>query len=317
MRRFPAIIFCLGDCFMQQIKSTVTKAKSYLKTHKKIRIALIVLLALMLLTAVLHPKGRKTFLVMGMDNYGSLNEIGRNDVTMLVQVDFTRAKIDAVTFARDMFIENERGSLNKINTIVRSNDEETLVKRLEDNFGLEIDGWFRVNFSSVFQLVDAIGGVEIELTQQEANYVDKTAGKYPENPLSEGLCHLNGPQALTYARCRKLDNDLGRGQRQGKLMKAMVAQTKHLTVSRIVNVYNSLKHAWRSSLSAAQQASLLAKAVWLRGADVDHIAMPFEGHWRFGEAYGTSGVVADLPANRALLREALGLPAEKTEATGN
>jgi len=296
---------------MQKLQSFFTKAKAYWKAHKIARVALIAAAALIVLAILLHPKGTKTFLVMGMDNYGSLDDIGRNDVTMLVQIDFTRAKIDAVTFARDMFIENERGGLNKINTIVRANDEETLVKRLEDNFGLEIDGWFRVNFSSVFQLVDAIGGVEIELTSQEANYVDRTAGKYPEYPLSEGVCRLNGPQALTYARCRKLDNDLGRGVRQGKLMKAMVAQTKHLTIMRIVNVFNSLKHAWRSSLSAGEQVSLLGQAVWLRGASLNHIGMPFEGHWRFGEAYGTSGVVADLEENRTLLREALGLPAEK------
>lgn len=296
---------------MQKLQSFFTKAKAYCKAHKIARVALIAAAVLIVLVLLLHPKGTKTFLVMGMDNYGSLDDIGRNDVTMLVQIDFTRAKIDAVTFARDMFIENERGGLNKINTIVRANDEETLVKRLEDNFGLEIDGWFRVNFSSVFQLVDAIGGVEIELTSQEANYVDRTAGKYPEYPLSEGVCRLNGPQALTYARCRKLDNDLGRGVRQGKLMKAMVAQTKHLTVMRIVNVFNSLKHAWRSSLSAGEQVSLLGQAVWLRGASLNHIGMPFEGHWRFGEAYGTSGVVADLEENRTLLREALGLPAER------
>ena len=299
---------------MQQNPSAVTKAKAFLKTHKIIAVLLALALVFAVLLTVFHPRGTKTFLIMGMDNYGSLDDIGRNDVTMLVQIDFTRSKINAVTFARDMFIENERGGLNKINTIVRANDEATLVKRLEDNFGLKIDGWFRVNFSSVFQLVDAIGGVKIELTDEEARYVNRTAGAYPEYPLSEGVCHLNGPQALTYARCRKLDNDLGRGVRQGKLMKAMVAQTKHLTVKRVVDVYNSLKHAWRSSLSSAEQLSLLGKAVWLRGAQLDHIGMPFEGHWRFGEAYGTSGVVADLPANRALLREALGLPAEKNTA---
>ena len=137
------------------------------------------------------------------------------------------------------------------------------------------------------------------------------SGRYPEYPLSEGVCHLNGAQALTYARCRKLDNDLGRGQRQSKLLSAMVDQTKRMTAANIIAVFNSLKHAWRSSLSLSEQTGLLFKALWLRGADVERISMPFEGQWKFGNVGDSSGVVADLEDNRTLLLDALGRPQPK------
>lgn len=295
---------------MQTIRTYVHRAAAYLKTHKKARIAAIAALILIVLIIVLHPYGTKTFLVMGIDNYGSLDDVGRSDVMMLVQIDFTRSKISTVTFARDMIIKNTRGGTSKINTIARSSGEEALVESIENNFGVSIDGWFRVNFSSVVQLVDAIGGVQVELTSQEANYINNTEGVYDDTPLSEGLCHLNGGQALCYARCRKLDNDLGRGERQNKLIAAMVQSTKHMTIANIVSVFSSLKHMWRSSLSGAEQLGLLGKAVWLRGAKVVSIGVPFDGTW----SYGDGGIKANLDKNRSMLLDALGLPTPEPAA---
>ena len=87
----------------------------------------------------------------------------------------------------------------------------------------------------------------------------------------------------------------------------MVKQTKRMTAANLVAVFGALKHAWRSSLSLPQQAGLLFKALWLRGAKIEHIGVPFENEWRYGDANGISGVIADLPANRALLLDALNL----------
>ncbi len=295
---------------MDSIRAYASKAKTFLKAHRAVRIVLYAAALFAALWLILHPIGTKTFLILGMDNYGSLDDVGRSDVTMLVQVDFTRARISAVTFARDMFIENENGHLTKINTIVKNKDERTLCDLIEQNFGVPIDGWFRVNFTSVIELVDAIGGAEVELTQAEVKYLaNKGLDVYPDNPLAEGKSRLNGAQALAYARCRKLDNDLGRGERQGKLMSAMVRQTRHLTSAHVASVFTSLKHAWRSSYSIPQQVRLVFQALWLRGAKVQSISMPFEGQWRYGSSGSTNGIVADLQDNKLLLLEALDMPA--------
>ena len=299
---------------MNRYRAYFERAKTFLRQHRLARIACIVLCVFLILSILLHPYGKKTFLVIGMDNYGSLNEVGRSDVTMLIQVDFTRTKISAVTFARDMFVTNENGNPTKINTIVRGKDEQALCDALERSFGVSIDGWFRVNFTTVIELVNAIGGVQVELTQAEAKYVDRTVGVYPEHPLSEGVCHLNGAQALAYARCRKLDNDLGRNERQGKLMAAMVKQTGRMTAANVAAVFSSLKHAWRSSYSASEQVGLLLQALWLRGANVERIAVPFSQQWHYGSVNGVSGVVADLEDSKLLLLDALGLPAPRETA---
>ena len=296
---------------MERIRAAAARLMAYLRSHKRARIACIAALVLLAALIVLHPYGTRTYLVLGMDNYGSLEETGRSDVILLAQVDFTRTRISAVTFARDLFIDNERGRSTKINTVVRSADEQTLCSLIEQNFGVHIDGWFRVNFTTVIELVDAIGGAEVELTDAEARYITRTVGAYPGYPMQEGLCRLNGAQALCYARCRKLDNDMGRGDRQSKLLAAMVRQTRRMTAANVLSVFRSLNHAWRSSLSGLEQVALVGKALWLRGARVDRYAVPCEDTWKYGNANGQSGVVADLDENRTLLLEALNLPAPR------
>ena len=291
------------------MQNKIIDIRSFFSRHKAARVLLILLAVLLVLVIALHPHGTKTFLILGIDNYGSLDDNGRSDVMMLVQVGFDRGKIHAVTFARDIVIPDERNHNVKLNTIVRSQDEDALVSALENAFDLKIDGWFRVNFSSVITIIDAMGGVEIDLTEAEAHYIDKKEGTYPDYPLAEGRCRMNGAQALCYARCRKLDNDLGRGDRQTKLFSALVRQTRKMTAANVVSVVRNMNHAWRSSLSGGEQVKLVFDALWMRGAKVVRCAVPYEGYWR----YGDSSVILNLEENVRLLHESLGLPAPKAE----
>ena len=287
----------------------VSNIKSFFSKHRAAHIALIAAVVLLAFVLIFHPHGTKTFLIMGIDNYGSLNDSGRSDVMMLVQVGFDSGKIHAVTFARDIVVPNEYNKNVKLNTIVRAQDENALIDTLERVFDLNIDGWFRVNFSSVITIIDAMGGVEVELTEAEARYIDNREGVYPEYPLAEGVCRLNGAQSLCYARCRTLDNDLGRGDRQTKLFSALVRQTKKMSAANVVSVVRSMDHAWQSSLSGGEQAKLVFDALWMRGAQVIRSAVPYEGYWHYGE----SSVILNLEENVRLLHETLGLPAPKTE----
>lgn len=293
----------------QELMQSVSKVKSFFCAHKAARVLLVIAAALLAFVLIFHPHGTKTYLITGIDNYGSLNDNGRSDVMMLVQVGFDSGKIHAVTFARDIVVPNEHNKNVKLNTIVRMQDEDALVNTLERVFDLKIDGWFRVNFSSVITIIDAMGGVQLELTDAEARYINGREGEYPDYPLAEGLCRLNGAQSLCYARCRKLDNDIGRGDRQTKLFSALVKQTKKMTAANVVSVVRNMSHAWQSSLSSGEQAQLVFDALWMRGAQVVRSAVPYEGYWHYGE----SSVVLNLDENVRLLHETLGLPEPKTE----
>ena len=273
-------------------------------SYRKKRI-FILLLLIILLYAALRPWGKKTFLLIGMDNYGSLNDTGRSDVMMAVQLDFTRKKITAVTFARDILLNVDNRDL-KINTIVRSKGEEGLVNALEESFGMSINGWFRLNFSSLVSIIDAVGGVPVQISEQEAKYITHEAGLYPTNPLSEGDCLLNGAQSLSFVRCRKLDNDLGRGNRQSRLVSGLVKKSRSISISEMISLFREMNHAWRTSLSMPQQIRLLSQVLFLRGAHVERVGIPFEGMFHYGDSStGDNGILLYLEKNRSLLHEAL------------
>ncbi len=269
--------------------------------------ALLALAALAALFA-LRPRGQETYLVYGVDQYGSLDESGRSDAMMLVRLDHGRRRIFAVSMARDMLIDNGRGARTKINTLVRKESGEggdILSEAVARNFGVQPDGWFRVNFSSLVSVVDALGGVTVTLSAEEARYVDREAGYWPGYPLREGECRLCGGQALWFARCRHLDSDLGRGERQSRLAAALVSELRRMNPLRIRSLYESMNHAWRSSLPAAEQAKLVFRALFARRYAVTRLQLPFEGAWRYGKANDVSGVLPDLEENRRLLEEAL------------
>ena len=106
---------------------------------------------------------------------------------------------------------------------------------------------------------------------------------------------------------------MGRGQRQNRVMAAMVRQTKNLGIGKIIGIFNSLNGVWQSSLSSGEQVRLLASALWLRGAQTTSVGLPFEGTWHYGDMRGDNGVIIKLSENTRLLHEALGLPAPAAE----
>lgn len=264
-------------------------------------LALLLGIAFLLLT----PRGTRNYLIVGIDNYGALRENGRSDVMMLVSLNYSGPRVSAVTFARDIVLEDSNHYLKKINTIVRTEDENALVSVLSDNLDIPIDGWFRLNFSSFVSIIEAIGGVDIELTGDEASYIIREIGDYPGNPLSEGVCLLNGAQALSYVRCRRLDSDIGRGGRQSKVVSSLVKKSKAMGIPALLKLYDDMKHAWTSSLSDTEQFQLLLRCLWLRGASVNRISVPFEGTARYATVNGDNGIRLNLEKTSQMLRDAL------------
>ncbi len=251
------------------------------------------------------PHGKTNYLFIGVDNYGSLNNTGRSDTILLVHLDFDHHKVGLVTFARDLLLDYNNTD-TKINTIIRLGGEEALVSTIENNFDIDINGWFRLNFSSLVSIIDEIGGVEVELTDAEAKYIDHSIGKYPTNPLSEGPCRLNGGQALSYVRCRRLDNDFGRGNRQSKLVKALIKESRSMGVFRIMDLYNNMKHAWRSNLTNAEQFRLLFSCIFLRHAEVTRVGIPFEHMYQYkSSSSGDNGVAIYLEKTVEALHDAI------------
>ena len=158
-------------------------------------------------------------LISGMDTYGSLDRTARSDVNILAAVNPAEAKILLVSIPRDYYVPimsggssigGRDGSMDKL-THSGLFGAQCTVRTLENFFDLEINYYVKVNFSSVVDIVDAVGGITVES--------DIAFGQF-----SEGSNECNGEQALAFVRERYAfeDGDRQRGRNQMKVIEAIV-----------------------------------------------------------------------------------------------
>jgi LCP family protein required for cell wall assembly len=164
---------------------------------------------------------RLTVLVIGTDvNAGraSRNEPMNTDSLILASIDADQSEVTLISIPRDTAdVPLPDGSTwqRKINAIERERDVETLVGAVGELTGAEIDSYVQVDMDDLRSLVDAVGGVDVEV---EEPLHDPKVGL----DISAGSHHLDGAQALSYVRTR-VDTDFGRAQRQQEVLLALVA----------------------------------------------------------------------------------------------
>lgn len=251
------------------------------------------------------------YLLLGVDGWG-INEEGsaRSDAIILTSLDYDGDRILFTSFARDSIVKpSYRKGTVKLNTLVRSSEgEQVLVEYFEEAFGLEIEGYFVINFSGAVDLINALGGVNLNLSEDEVDYINHHAGEYRGYPLSPGICRVNGAQALYYMRCRSLDNDFGRQGRQGNVLRAVMEKVSGITPMRAMGLFDDVLGMYRTSLRGGKQVELVIKALKLRDAQVCIQSLPAEGTYRYGrDSHGSSGLIFDLEKNRDHLYELLNI----------
>ena len=251
------------------------------------------------------------YLLIGVDSWG-VNEEGsaRSDAIILASLDGQHDRIHFTSFARDSLVKpSYRKSAVKLNALVRSSmGEHMLIEYLEEAFGLPISGYFVINFSGAVDVVNAIGGIDVSLTGEEVAYLEALVGGYEDYPLQEGVCRLNGEQAIYYMRCRSLDNDFGRQRRQGRVLEGAFHALKDLSVIEALALLDEVMGMYRTNLSIPQQIALAMRAVTLADAQLEMNSLPMEGAYRYGQdSYGASGLEFDVALCRAQLYSWLGL----------
>ncbi|WP_353095753.1 LCP family protein [Tissierella praeacuta] len=176
------------------------------------------------------------FLMMGVDAENVKKSKGtRTDTMMLFKVNFETGEISLLSIPRDTRVL-VKGKEDKINHAHAYGGPELTMKTLRDFLNLDIDYYVKVDYKAVMSIVDAIGGVEIDVPQR-MKYDDTTPGIPPLHiDLKKGLQTLNGKQAHDFLRFRKgyAEGDIGRIKAQQMFMKELIKQT--LTPKNIVKL---------------------------------------------------------------------------------
>ncbi len=228
----------------------------------------------------------------------------RSDSMILCTFNKRTRELIMTSFLRDLYVQIPGYGGNRINAAYAYGGMELLEQTLEQNFGVCVDGTVEVDFSGFSQIVDRLGGVDMELREDEAALITEETGI----PTSAGVQHLCGDQALNYARIRKLDadGDFSRTSRQRKLMNAMMDSYRDAKLSTVLLLLNDVLPMISTDLGAGEiMGYALELFPMLSGANIQQQRIPANGCFRNQNIDGMAVLVPDLEASRELLAETL------------
>ena len=145
---------------------------------------------------------------------------GRSDAILICSVNGDTGKIKLVSIARDTYVSVPGHYNTKINHAYAYGGPELAIQTLNENFGMDVTDYVTVNFESLADIIDEMGGVMIDVTEEERFQVNAYLQR--GLPLSEtGMVNLTGAQAVSYSRIRKIDSDSMRASRQREVLAAL------------------------------------------------------------------------------------------------
>ncbi len=184
----------------------------------------------------------------------SISQVGgidtdRSDMNLIVSIDQDNNRVCLTSVLRDSKVPIEGHDPQKINAAYKYGGATLAIKTLNQNFHLNIANYITVNFESLLEIVDYFGGVEIELTEDEAAYIGGglTAGKHL----------LDGETALEYASIRYIDSDYYRASRQQTVILALLQKVAALPKTSYPEAVNKLMGTLESSMTASELLSLI------------------------------------------------------------
>jgi LCP family protein required for cell wall assembly len=205
-------------------------------------------------------------------------------------------ELSMISFLRDLYVQIPGHSDNRLNAAYVYGGFDLIKETLEHNFGVAVDGCLEVDFDSFESIIDILGGVDVELTAAEANIVG--------GDTHEGLCHLNGCQAQTYTRIRKIDSDFQRTERQRKLLSAMFTKMKDCTLPELMGLVNEILPLMTTDMSDDVLMSFAFNlASSLSELKIETYGVPSEGNYKNATINGMAVLVPDLYEIKKLIFE--------------
>ena len=236
----------------------------------------------------------------------------RSDTMILCTIRKSDGSVTLTSFLRDTYVKIPGIRKGKMNTAYRYGGMELLADTMLENFGIKVDNTVAVNFTGFMDVINTLGGVEIELTDAEAAWMNThgggDVGGNQHWKLKGGKNLLDGYQALAYARIRKLDNDFGRTERQRKVLAAMVEQVRNLNLAQLNSLVNQLVSLITTDMTNAEITGYVLELFpLLADLKIHNQRVPVDNSYHYSNIQGSgSCVVIDFEVNRAFLKETLG-----------
>lgn len=248
------------------------------------------------------------------DNLEGLEDRGNADGLMILSVNKSTKQVVLSSLMRDVKVSVPgAGYKTKLTLVYHYEGLGTLIDTIEQNFDIPIDNYVMVNYLSVVDVVDAMGGIELEVNSDELYWMkpkiinlNELLGQDADanliDPSQAGTLTLNGIQTAAFLRIRYAgDGDFDRTGRARTVLMALADKAKELNVVEIFSLADRVLPQITTDLSQSGALSLLLNMPKYLGYDMVSNRIPIDDSWYFENSNNGSFVIIDLPVNREFL----------------
>jgi len=241
--------------------------------------------------------------LFGLDRR-SKDEPARSDSIMILSIDKRHNKIKMSSIMRDTYVKINGHGETKINHAYAFGGPLLAIRTLNENFDLDIRDYVAVDFFNAEALIDAMGGVTIDVNEEEIGLLNKyaesvaTSEKKSVPAISTpGPQTLNGLQAVAYSRIRYTDGgDFVRTERQRTVLSAMLAKLQSLKPTEIPSAVSNLLPFSETSINSIDIMKLGSKVITTKKMVLEQQRFPLDGYCRGKTIDGVWYLVADIEA---------------------
>jgi len=210
----------------------------------------------------------KNIVLYGID--AEEGKVGRSDSIMIATIDPIHNKVKVTSIMRDSYVNIPDRGMDKINHAYAYGGAPLAIRTLNENFGLNIEDFVSVNFSSLPQIIDILGGITIDITEEEISHIPGVS--------STGPTLLTGKQALAYSRIRYArGDDYERTHRHRNVMSAVFNKALASPPKSYPNILNNILPLVQTNLSSGDFVSLATKVVGLGSRNLEQERFPRDG----------------------------------------
>ena len=228
----------------------------------------------------------------------------RSDSMILCTYNKTTRQLTTTSFLRDLYVPIPGHGSNRINAAYAFGGTGLLKKTIDQNFCVAIDGTMEVDFTHFAAIIDQLGGIRLELRQDEVQVINQQTG----SDLTEGIQWLDGFQTLTYSRIRSLDmdGDFSRTNRQRKVINALVDSLRDIPLTEITPVIGKILPMLTTDMNRGQLLLYALEILpHLSDMNIHSQKIPADGTFSDKTIDGMSVLVTDLETQRRYLRKTL------------
>jgi len=264
----------------------------------------------------------ENILVLGLDRRSN-GEVTRSDTIMIATIDNRNNSLKLTSLMRDIYVSIPGHQNNKLNTAYAFGGADLAIETINKNFDLNIEKYVVLDFSAFEEIVDAVGGVSLELTESEARAINRNldlaakGGSFDPGKFympDAGVHVLNGKQALAYARIRDIGNDdFDRVKRQQIVLSALFEEVKSLNPLRFPYLLSAVMPYIEMNLTTFDILSIGTTALGFRDKQVHRFRLPVNNTFSTQTTRAGSSLVLDFDENNRLFHQFLNNDPNDTE----